>query len=112
MFTLNTAKGCSIVPRIHKFYLTNLNKARQYSRPETSSFRDLLQGRFVASNVLLVQPDKGVSVLVVDRIGDYLPQSTEKSRVLEIPVGARHKCQQGVKPEGIVIGLHCILHYP
>ncbi|KZV50073.1 hypothetical protein F511_30000 [Dorcoceras hygrometricum] len=46
------------------------------------------------SSVLLVQPDEGVSVLVVDRIGDYLPQSTEKSRVLVIPVGARHKCQQ------------------
>ncbi|KZV54667.1 hypothetical protein F511_20657 [Dorcoceras hygrometricum] len=30
----------------------------------------------------------------MDRIGDYLPQSTEKSRVLVIPVGARHKCQQ------------------
>ncbi|KZV35416.1 hypothetical protein F511_30560 [Dorcoceras hygrometricum] len=37
------------------------------------------------SSVLLVQPDEGVSVLVVDRIGDYLPQSTEKSRVLVIP---------------------------
>ncbi|KZV39365.1 Cytoplasmic dynein heavy chain [Dorcoceras hygrometricum] len=46
------------------------------------------------SSVLLVQADEGVSVLVVDRIGDYLPQSTEKSRVLVIPVGARHKCQQ------------------
>ncbi|KZV23386.1 hypothetical protein F511_09131 [Dorcoceras hygrometricum] len=43
---------------------------------------------------LLVQPDEGVSVLVVDRIGDNLPQSTEKSRILVIPVGARHKCQQ------------------
>ncbi|KZV31873.1 hypothetical protein F511_42056 [Dorcoceras hygrometricum] len=39
-------------------------------------------------------PDEGVSVLVVDRIGDNLPQSTEKSRILVIPVGARHKCQQ------------------
>ncbi|KZV49288.1 ent-kaur-16-ene synthase, chloroplastic [Dorcoceras hygrometricum] len=47
--------------------------------------------------VLLVQPDEGVSVLVVDRIGDNLPQSTEKSRVLVIPVGARHKCQQGIQ---------------
>ncbi|KZV47935.1 far upstream element-binding protein 2-like [Dorcoceras hygrometricum] len=47
------------------------------------------------SSVLLVQPDEGISVLVVDRIGDYLPQSTEKSRVLVIPVGARHKFQQG-----------------
>ncbi|KZV32675.1 ankyrin repeat-containing protein [Dorcoceras hygrometricum] len=42
---------------------------------------------------LLVQPDEGVSDLVVDRIGDNLPQSTEKSRI--IPVGARHKCQRG-----------------
>ncbi|KZV22347.1 hypothetical protein F511_20444 [Dorcoceras hygrometricum] len=48
------------------------------------------------SSVLLVQPDEGVSVLVVDRIGDYLPQSTEKSRVLVISVGARHKCQQAL----------------
>ncbi|KZV17526.1 hypothetical protein F511_37452 [Dorcoceras hygrometricum] len=46
------------------------------------------------SSALLVQPDEGVSVLVVDRIGDNLPQSTEKSRILVIPVGARH-CQQG-----------------
>ncbi|KZV42943.1 zinc finger MYND domain-containing protein 15 [Dorcoceras hygrometricum] len=46
------------------------------------------------SGTLLVQPDEGVSVLVVDRIGDNLPQSTEKSRILVIPVGARHKCQQ------------------
>ncbi|KZV44113.1 hypothetical protein F511_15212 [Dorcoceras hygrometricum] len=44
---------------------------------------------------LLVQPDEGVSDLVVDRIGDNLPQSTEKSRIIVIPVGARHKCQQG-----------------
>ncbi|KZV17415.1 hypothetical protein F511_09087 [Dorcoceras hygrometricum] len=51
------------------------------------------------SSVLLVQPDEGVSVLVVDLIGDYLPQSTEKSRVLVIPVGARHKCQQGIRFE-------------
>ncbi|KZV40680.1 hypothetical protein F511_18436 [Dorcoceras hygrometricum] len=49
------------------------------------------------SSALLVQPDEGVSILVVDRIGDYLPQSTEKSRVLVIPVGARHKCQQDRK---------------
>ncbi|KZV54178.1 hypothetical protein F511_35539 [Dorcoceras hygrometricum] len=47
------------------------------------------------SSALLVQPNEGVSVLVVDRIGDNLPQSTEKSRILVIPVGARHKCQQG-----------------
>ncbi|KZV52037.1 hypothetical protein F511_42133 [Dorcoceras hygrometricum] len=35
----------------------------------------------------------------MDRIGDYLPQSTDKSRVLVIPVGARHKCQQDRKPK-------------
>ncbi|KZV40638.1 G-type lectin S-receptor-like serine/threonine-protein kinase [Dorcoceras hygrometricum] len=51
------------------------------------------------SSVLLVQPDEGVSVLVMDRIGYYLPQSTEKSRVLVIPVGSRHKCQQGIRFE-------------
>ncbi|KZV56716.1 F-box family protein [Dorcoceras hygrometricum] len=46
------------------------------------------------SSGLLVQPDEGVSDLVVDRIGDNLPQSTEKSRIIVIPVGARHKCQR------------------
>ncbi|KZV25278.1 hypothetical protein F511_16183 [Dorcoceras hygrometricum] len=66
--------------------------------------RKIVSGRFDEENpfvqnssVFLVQPDEGVSVLVVDRIGDYLPQSTEKSRVLVIPVGARHKCQQGIR---------------
>ncbi|KZV37553.1 peroxisome biogenesis protein 2 [Dorcoceras hygrometricum] len=43
---------------------------------------------------LLVQADEGVSDLVVDRIGDNLPQSTEKSRIIVITVGARHKCQR------------------
>ncbi|KZV33238.1 hypothetical protein F511_42744 [Dorcoceras hygrometricum] len=68
--------------------------------------RKFVSGRFDEENpfvqnssVLLVQPDEGVSVLVVDRIGDYLPQSTEKSRVLVIPVGARHKCQEGIRFE-------------
>ncbi|KZV47809.1 hypothetical protein F511_39758 [Dorcoceras hygrometricum] len=46
------------------------------------------------SSGLLVQPDEGVSDLVVDRIGDNLPQSTEKSRIIVITVGARHKCQR------------------
>ncbi|KZV26595.1 GDP-L-galactose phosphorylase 2-like [Dorcoceras hygrometricum] len=58
------------------------------------------------SSVLLVQPDKGVSVLVVDRIGDYLPQSIEKSRVLVIPVGARHKCQQAGNPGLTPVDFH------
>ncbi|KZV13644.1 hypothetical protein F511_45194 [Dorcoceras hygrometricum] len=51
------------------------------------------------SSVLLVQPDEGVSDLVVDRIGDNLPQSTEKSRIIVITVGDRHKCQQDRKNE-------------
>ncbi|KZV19776.1 hypothetical protein F511_18775 [Dorcoceras hygrometricum] len=46
------------------------------------------------SSGLLVHPDEGVSDLVVDRIGDNLPQSTEKSRIIVITVGARHKCQR------------------
>ncbi|KZV52283.1 hypothetical protein F511_37788 [Dorcoceras hygrometricum] len=46
------------------------------------------------SSGLLVQPDEGVSDLVVDRIGDNLTQSTEKSRIIVITVGARHKCQR------------------
>ncbi|KZV23514.1 hypothetical protein F511_34611 [Dorcoceras hygrometricum] len=50
MIMLKAAKGCSIVPRNHKFYLTNSNRARQHSQPETSSFRDLLQGRSAALN--------------------------------------------------------------
>ncbi|KZV33363.1 LHC-related protein [Dorcoceras hygrometricum] len=46
------------------------------------------------SSTLLVQPNEGVSDLVVYWIGDNLPQSTEKSRIIVIPVGARHKRQQ------------------
>ncbi|KZV38110.1 hypothetical protein F511_03917 [Dorcoceras hygrometricum] len=64
--------------------------------------RKFVSGQFDEENpfvlilsVLLVQPDEGVSVLVVDRIGDNLPQSTEKSRILVISVRAWHKCQQG-----------------
>ncbi|KZV48438.1 hypothetical protein F511_17520 [Dorcoceras hygrometricum] len=57
------------------------------------------------SSALLVQPDEGVSVLVVDRIGDKLPQSTEKSRILVIPVGARHKCQQACSSTQQVVSL-------
>ncbi|KZV43754.1 TMV resistance protein N-like [Dorcoceras hygrometricum] len=50
-------------------------------------------------------PDEGVSDLVVDRIGDNLPQSTEKSRIIVITVGARHKCQRACQP------VHCsVLH--
>ncbi|KZV17457.1 auxin transporter-like protein 5 [Dorcoceras hygrometricum] len=78
--------------------------SRRLAPPPSPRVAGIHSGRFYEENpfvqnssVLLVQPDEGVSVLVVDRIGDYLPQSTEKSRVLVIPVGARHKCQQGPK---------------
>ncbi|KZV39646.1 hypothetical protein F511_27178 [Dorcoceras hygrometricum] len=64
--------------------------------------RKIVSGQFdeenpfvMISSALLVQPDEGVSDLVVDRIGNNLPQSTEKNRIIVIPVGARHKCQQG-----------------
>ncbi|KZV50592.1 hypothetical protein F511_17179 [Dorcoceras hygrometricum] len=82
----------------------SLNSRRRRHRPHAAApdlRRKFVSGQFdeenpfvLISSALLVQPDEGVSVLVVDRIGDYLPQSTEKSRVLVIPVGARHKCQQ------------------
>ncbi|KZV44660.1 Sel1-repeat containing protein [Dorcoceras hygrometricum] len=55
---------------------------------------------------LLVQPDEGVSDLVVDRIGDNLPQSTEKSRIIVITVGARHKCQR------VLVFSACFYHIP
>ncbi|KZV23610.1 hypothetical protein F511_24019 [Dorcoceras hygrometricum] len=79
-----------------------LNSRRRRPRAAAADLRrKFVSGRFDEENpfvqnssMLLVQPDEGVSVLVVDRIGDYLPQSTEKSRVLVIPVGARHKCQE------------------
>ncbi|KZV42830.1 mucin-2-like [Dorcoceras hygrometricum] len=47
------------------------------------------------SSALLVQPDEGVSDLVVDRIGDNLPQSTEKSRIIVIPVGGFRPTRRG-----------------
>ncbi|KZV33241.1 hypothetical protein F511_42436 [Dorcoceras hygrometricum] len=69
--------------------------------------RKIVSGQFdeenpfvLISSALLVQPDEGVSDLVVDRIGDNLPQSIEKSRILVIPVGARHKCQQDLESIG------------
>ncbi|KZV53138.1 hypothetical protein F511_16473 [Dorcoceras hygrometricum] len=46
-------------------------------------------------SVLLVQADKGVSVLVVDRIGDIYRSLPRRADVIVTTVGARHKCQQG-----------------
>ncbi|KZV35597.1 hypothetical protein F511_23640 [Dorcoceras hygrometricum] len=46
------------------------------------------------SSVLLVQADEGVSVLVVDRIGDIYRSLPRRADVIVTTVGARHKCQQ------------------
>ncbi|KZV45406.1 hypothetical protein F511_42490 [Dorcoceras hygrometricum] len=46
------------------------------------------------SSVLLVQDDEGVSVLVVDRIGDIYRSLSRRADVIVTTVGARHKCQQ------------------
>ncbi|KZV35679.1 hypothetical protein F511_11236 [Dorcoceras hygrometricum] len=46
-------------------------------------------------SVLLVQADEGVSVLVVDRIGDIYRSLPRRADVIVTTVGARHKCQQG-----------------
>ncbi|KZV50406.1 sphingoid long-chain bases kinase 2, mitochondrial-like [Dorcoceras hygrometricum] len=45
--------------------------------------------------VLLVQADEGVSVLVVDQIGDIYRSLPRRADVIVTTVGARHKCQQG-----------------
>ncbi|KZV06661.1 hypothetical protein F511_45854 [Dorcoceras hygrometricum] len=81
-------------------------RCRRLPRAAADRRRKIVSGQFdeenpfvLISSVLLVQPDEGVSDLVVDRIGDNLPQSTEKSRIIVIPVGARHKCQQGNPPK-------------
>ncbi|KZV25528.1 hypothetical protein F511_23240 [Dorcoceras hygrometricum] len=75
---------------------TRRRRRHRRSSPEIVSGQFDEENPFVLiSSALLVQPDEGVSDLVVDRIGDNLPQSTEKCRILVIPVGARHRCQQG-----------------
>ncbi|KZV47082.1 putative beta-1,3-galactosyltransferase 3 [Dorcoceras hygrometricum] len=44
--------------------------------------------------MLLVQADKGVSILFVDRIGDIYRSLPRRADVIVTTVGARHKCQQ------------------
>ncbi|KZV55752.1 hypothetical protein F511_21383 [Dorcoceras hygrometricum] len=44
--------------------------------------------------VLLVQADEGISVLVVDRIGDIYRSLPRRADVIVTTGGARHKCQQ------------------
>ncbi|KZV34315.1 hypothetical protein F511_36989 [Dorcoceras hygrometricum] len=113
--------------RLHNYSLDTLNSHNpKASRPILSLLapprpppcvaaadrrRKIVSGQFdeenpfvLISSALLVQPDEEVSDLVVDRIGDSLPQSIEKSRILVIPVGARHKsenkefCDQSRRP--------------
>ncbi|KZV35548.1 hypothetical protein F511_20474 [Dorcoceras hygrometricum] len=45
-------------------------------------------------SVLIVQADKGVSVLFVDRIGDIYRSLPRRADFIVTTVGARHKCQQ------------------
>ncbi|KZV22787.1 hypothetical protein F511_24834 [Dorcoceras hygrometricum] len=53
------------------------------------------------SSVLLVQADEGVSVLVVDRIGDIYRSLPRRADVIVTTVGARHNSQV---PERLKIG--------
>ncbi|KZV50651.1 germin-like protein subfamily 3 member 4 [Dorcoceras hygrometricum] len=83
-----------------------------HSRPSLSSHKPappppprvagIRSGQFGEENpfvlnlsVLLVQADKGISVLVVDRIGDIYRSLPRRADVIVTTVGARHKCQQG-----------------
>ncbi|KZV21370.1 hypothetical protein F511_22774 [Dorcoceras hygrometricum] len=96
--------NASRLPPLHIHAAAAAALRRRRLAPPPPRVAGIRSGRFDEENpfvqnpsVLLVQPAEGVSILVVDRIGDYLPQSTEKSQVLVIPVGARHKCQQELK---------------
>ncbi|KZV24890.1 hypothetical protein F511_16549 [Dorcoceras hygrometricum] len=54
------------------------------------------------SSVLLVQADEGVSVLVVDRIGDIYHSLPRRADVIVTTVGARHKCQQAMMTSAVM----------
>ncbi|KZV38559.1 hypothetical protein F511_27584 [Dorcoceras hygrometricum] len=71
--------------------------------------RKIVSGQFdeenpfvLISSVLLVQADKGVLFLVVDRIGDIYRNLPRRADVIVTTVGARHKCQQ-VCFEGLLL---------
>ncbi|KZV28302.1 hypothetical protein F511_25277 [Dorcoceras hygrometricum] len=53
------------------------------------------------SSALLVQADEGVSVLVVDRIGDIYGNLPRRADVIVTTVGARHKCQQDLSSQAV-----------
>ncbi|KZV30454.1 hypothetical protein F511_23379 [Dorcoceras hygrometricum] len=64
-------------------------------RPNTAVSMSVGATHVRNSSVLLVQADEGVSVLVVDRIGDIYRSLPRRADVIVTTVGARHKCQQG-----------------
>ncbi|KZV18439.1 hypothetical protein F511_21027 [Dorcoceras hygrometricum] len=75
---------------------------RRRLAPPPSRVIGIRSGRFDEENpfvqnssVLLVQADEGVSVLVVNRIGDIYRSLPRRADVIVTTVGARHKCQQG-----------------
>ncbi|KZV57526.1 hypothetical protein F511_20455 [Dorcoceras hygrometricum] len=100
---------------LHNTLFITLNLIAQHTPPSLSHATAAAAGKLVSgqldvenpfvliSSGLLVQPDEGVSDLVVDRIRDNLPQSTEKSRIIVITVGARHKCQRDISTSWLVI---------
>ncbi|KZV22284.1 hypothetical protein F511_28305 [Dorcoceras hygrometricum] len=70
-------------------------RRRRFSRRKVVSGQLDEENPFVQnSSVLLVQADEGVSVLVVDRIGDIYRSLPRRADVIVTTVGARHKCQQ------------------
>ncbi|KZV30671.1 hypothetical protein F511_39634 [Dorcoceras hygrometricum] len=71
-------------------------RRRRFSRRKVVSGQLDEENPFVQnSSVILVQADEGVSVLVVDRIGDIYRSLPRRADVIVTTVGARHKCQQG-----------------
>ncbi|KZV29819.1 hypothetical protein F511_43301 [Dorcoceras hygrometricum] len=64
-----------------------------------NSFRPIRRGESVRAEFVSASSAASRRSLGSGRGPDwrYLPQSTEKSRVLVIPVGARHKCQQDIR---------------
>ncbi|KZV30345.1 hypothetical protein F511_36469 [Dorcoceras hygrometricum] len=70
-------------------------RRRRFSRRKIVSGQLDEENPFVQkSSVLLVQADEGVSVLVVDRIGDIYRSIPRRADVIVTTIGARHKCQQ------------------
>ncbi|KZV16231.1 beta subunit of RNA polymerase [Dorcoceras hygrometricum] len=97
--TLDSQNGDSAGKSRLSYYQVSKKQAQYAMRPRVAGIRS---GRFDEENpfmqnssVLLVQADEGVSVLVVDRIGDIYRSLPRRADVIVTTVGARHKCQQG-----------------